>query len=148
MLEQLARAPRQEEYSDQEHSAEKGDWLADCLFAMQTSEFRNYCDFVTENTPFSTQHGVKGEEFADVLVVYDDIEAGWNLYNFTKLLTPQTAGEPTDGQRERGRKLAYVSFSRARENLRILLFTPDPQAAKTELVQSGLLANEQIVIAG
>jgi DNA helicase-2/ATP-dependent DNA helicase PcrA len=100
-----------------------------------------------ENTPYSTQHGVKGEEFADVLVVYDDVEAGWNHYNFTKLLTPQTAGEPTDGQRGRGRKLAYVSFSRARENLRILLFTPNPEAARQELLEQKLLDDDQIVIA-
>lgn len=49
---------------------------------------------------------MKGEEFSDVLIVYDDIEAGWSHYNFTKLLTPGTAGTPTEGQRERGQKLA------------------------------------------
>ncbi len=146
-LEQLAREPRQEEYNDQDYNEEKGDWLADRLFAMRTTEISCYCDFITENTPYSTQHGAKGEQFADVIVVYDDIEAGWNLYNFTKLLTPQTAGNPTDGQRERGRKLAYVSFSRARENLRILLFTPNPTAAKAELIDSGLMTDEQISVA-
>lgn len=147
LSEHLAREPRPEEFNDQEHSEDKGDWLADALFAMPTGELQSYCDFVTENTPYSTQHGVKGEEFADVLVVYDDIEAAWNNYSFTKLLTPQTAGEPTEGQRERGRKLAYVSFSRARNNLRILLFTPDPEAARKELVQRKLLDDGQIQIA-
>ena len=81
-----------------------------------------------------------------MLVVYDDVEAGWHKYNFTKLLTPDTAGQPTDGQRERGRKLAYVSFSRAEVNLRILLFTPDPKNAKEELTRSGLFKEEQISI--
>ncbi|WP_417519703.1 UvrD-helicase domain-containing protein [Minwuia sp.] len=147
MIEQLAREPREQDYNDEEHSAEKGEWLADALFAMGTGELQNYCDFIQENTPYSTQHGAKGEEFADVLVVYDDIEAGWNLYNFTKLLTPQTAGAPTDGQRDRGRKLAYVSFSRAQENLRILLFTPNPEAAKKELIESGLFEEGQIELA-
>lgn len=144
IIEQLARNPRQEEYNDNEHNAEKGEWLADTLFMMPTSELQNYCNFIQKNTPYSTQHGVKGEEFSDVLVVYDDVEAGWNLYNFTKLLTPQTAGEPTDGQRERGRKLAYVSFSRAQENLRILLFTTSPEDAKKELIDNGLLEEAQI----
>lgn len=147
LTEHLAREPRSEEYSEQEHSEDKGDWLADTLLAMRTDELQSYYAFIMQNTPFSTQHGVKGEEFADVLVVYDDIEAGWNLYNFTKLLTPHTAGEPTDGQRERGRKLAYVSFSRARENLRILLFTPSPEDARKELLEQGLFADAQIVIA-
>ncbi len=147
LAEHLAREPRSEEFNDQEHSEDKGDWLADALFAMPTGELQSYCDFIMENTPYSTQHGVKGEQFADVLVVYDDVEAAWNHYNFTKLLTPQTAGEPTDGQRERGRKLAYVSFSRARENLRILLFTPSPEAARRELLEQNLLDDDQIVIA-
>jgi DNA helicase-2/ATP-dependent DNA helicase PcrA len=147
LTEHLARESRSEEFDDQEHSEDKGDWLADALFAMPTGELKSYYDFIMENTPYSTQHGVKGEEFADVLVVYDDVEAGWNHYNFTKLLTPQTAGEPTDGQRGRGRKLAYVSFSRARENLRILLFTPNPEAARQELLEQKLLDDDQIVIA-
>lgn len=56
------------------------------------------------------------------MVVYDDVEAAWNLYNFGKTLTPSTAGEPTDGQRARGQRLAYVSFSRALEDLRVLFF--------------------------
>jgi DNA helicase-2/ATP-dependent DNA helicase PcrA len=145
--EHLAREPRQEEYDDSVHSNEKGDWLADAYFAMSTQELQAYCDFIVENTPYSTQHGVKGEEFADVVVVYDDVEAAWHLYNFTKLLTPQTAGEPTDGQRDRGRKLAYVSFSRARENLRILLFTTNPENARQELLDNGLFEDSQITIA-
>jgi Fic family protein len=70
-----------------------------------------------------------------------------NDYSFTKLLTPQTAGEPTSGQHERGKKLAYVSFSRARENLRIILFTPSPDAARKELLRQQLLEPDQIVIA-
>jgi predicted ATP-dependent endonuclease of OLD family len=64
-----------------------------------------------------------------------------------KPLTPQTAGAPTDGQFDRGRKLAYVCFSRARENLRILLFTPEPAAAREELIERLHLRPEQITIA-
>ena len=52
----------------------------------------------------------------------------------------------TEGQQERGRKLAYVSFSRARKNLRILLFTQDAEKAKAELISKGLVSAEQISI--
>jgi len=147
LSEQLAREPHQENYDSNQHGEMKGEWLADALFEMRTSELQNYCDFISDNTPYSTQHGVKGEEFANVLVVYDDVEAGWNLYSFTKLLTPITSGAPTDGQQERGRRLAYVCFSRARENLRVLLFTLNPDGAKQELVRSGVFKDQQIVIA-
>jgi DNA helicase II / ATP-dependent DNA helicase PcrA len=144
---QLARAPRQEKYDEALHGEDKGDWLADGFFAMQTGELRAYCDFILENTVYSTQHGVKGEEYPNVMVVFDDVEAAWNQYSFTKLLTPTTAGQPTEGQRERGRKLTYVCFSRARENLRILLFTPEPEAARKELIEKLHLRSEQIAIA-
>jgi DNA helicase II / ATP-dependent DNA helicase PcrA len=147
LCEQLAREPRQEEYDELLHGENKGDWLADNFFAMQTKELRAYCDFMLENTVYSTQHGVKGEEYPNVMVVFDDVEAAWNQYSFTKLLTPTTAGQPTEGQRERGRKLTYVCFSRARVNLRILLFTPEPEAAKAELIQRLHLEPQQIAIA-
>ncbi|TIL14959.1 UvrD-helicase domain-containing protein [Stenotrophomonas maltophilia] len=147
LREQLDRSPREEDYDDEVHALEKGDWLADSFFRMPASEIGSYASFMAENTPYSTQHGVKGEEYSKVIVVYDDIEAAWSQYSFSKLLTPQTTGQPTDGQRDRGRRLAYVSFSRALLDLRVLLFTADPHAARDELIAIGLLEDSQIEIA-
>ena len=87
------------------------------------------------------------EEYPNVMVVFDDVEAAWSNYSFTKLLTPRTVSEPTDGQRDRGRKLAYVCFSRARENLRVLFFTPNPVLAQQELIERLHLRPDQITIA-
>jgi DNA helicase II / ATP-dependent DNA helicase PcrA len=147
LAEQLARPPRAEDFDEEAHSEEKGEWLADSFFVMPTKELLAYRDFIEENTPYSTQHGVKGEEYPNVLVVFDDIEANWNQYSFSKLLTPGIAGEPTEGQQERGRKLAYVCFSRAEQHLKILFFTPAPEATKAELIGKGLFNEGQIVIA-
>lgn len=144
--EHLARPPRGEEYDEDTHGSEKGDWLCDEYFGMLTTELEPYCDFILENTAFSTQHGVKGEQYSDVLVVFDDIEAAWNNYSFSKLLTPKTSGDPTEGQLRRSKNLAYVCFSRAEENLRILLYTNNPIAAKGELLQQGLFAESDISI--
>jgi DNA helicase-2/ATP-dependent DNA helicase PcrA len=146
LSEHLVRVPRAVEYDEAIHGLDRGDWLADSLFRMGTIEVSNYASFVTKNTVYSTQHGVKGEQYQKVLVVYDDIEANWNNYSFGKILTPETAGDPSDGQRARGRKLAYVSFSRALEDLRVLFFTSDPESAKQELVAKGLLKSEQIEV--
>jgi DNA helicase-2/ATP-dependent DNA helicase PcrA len=146
LIEHLARDPRNEEYDEDAHGAEKGDWLCDEYFGMGTAELETYSDFVLENTAFSTQHGVKGEEYSDVLVVFDDIEAAWNHYSFSKLLTPRTSGEPTEGQSLRSEKLAYVCFSRAEENLRILLYTNNPVTAREELLQQGLFSEADVCI--
>ena len=143
----LGRKPRSETYDEAIHSAEKGDWLADTFFAMDMSEIPSYASFIGNNTAYSTQHGVKGEQYPKVFVVYDDIEAGWNNYSFGKVLTPATTGQPTEKQYARTRKLAYVSFSRTLEDLRVLLFTSKPEDAREELIARGLLRPEQIEIA-
>lgn len=148
LSEHLDRVPRKEDYDPELHSNDKGDWLADEFLKMTTKEIEPFVEFVSENTPLSTQHGVKGEEYKNVLVVFDDVEAAWHNYSFTKMLTPITSGDPTEGQYDRSSKLAYVCFSRAEENLRILLFTPDPESAKTELISNGLFEENQISIAG
>ncbi|MEI7369995.1 UvrD-helicase domain-containing protein [Pectobacterium sp. 1950-15] len=146
LSEHLNRAPRAELFDQELHNLDKGDWLADSLFRMTPETVSRYADFLNNNTAYSTQHGVKGEEYPKVLVVYDDVEAAWNQYSFSKTLTPLTAGEPSERQRSVTQKLAYVSFSRAEEDLRIVLFTADPEGARDELIESKLLAPDQIRI--
>lgn len=81
-------------------------------------------EFIDEKTPFSTQHGVKGAEFENVLVV---LGRGWNLYNFGWFL--ECAGEATIPANktkayERNRNLFYVACSRPKRRL-ALLFTQE-----------------------
>lgn len=148
LREHLEREPRAEVYDEAIHVREKGDWLADAFFALKPEPLMPYAKFIQENSAFSTQHGVKGEEYKRVLVLYDDIEARWSQYNFNKMLTPRTCGQPTEGQLEKSRKLAYVSFSRAEDELGIILFTPDTEAAKQELIERFGLRDEQVTIDG
>jgi DNA helicase-2/ATP-dependent DNA helicase PcrA len=147
LSEHLDRAPRDEAFDEDLHSLDKGDWLADSLIQMPPGPVAHYAEYIANNTAYSTQHGVKGEEYEKVMVVYDDVEAAWNNYSFNKVLTPLTAGEPTDRQLSITQKLAYVSFSRAKEDLRVLMFTANPEDARTELINSKLLMPDQIRIA-
>ena len=142
----LDRKPRTEDFDKLLHAEEKSDWLTDEFLSMSTEELLAYYSFVSNHTPFSTQHGSKGEEYEDVLVVFDDVEASWNKYSFTKLFTPIVAGAGTEGQLHRSRKLAYVCFSRARLNLRIFLYCRNTEAAQAELIDSGLFVGEQVQI--
>ena len=141
---ELDRGPRNEEFGSEEHEQDKGDWLADAFFSMPTSELGPYGAFVSEHTPLSTQHGVKGEEYRNVVVMFDDVEAAWSSYNFAKMLAPRTCGAPTDGQQTRSQKLAYVCFSRAKENLRILLFARNVEEVRQELIERRLFEERQI----
>ena len=74
-----------------------------------------------EQTPFSTNHGVKGAEFENVLVV---IGRGWNQYNFVKFLEVAAQSVPDDEREtyERNRNLFYVACSRPKKRL-ALFFT-------------------------
>jgi len=147
LSEALQREPRSEVYDDIEYGLEKGDWLMDELLIYKTNELAAYRKFILDLTPYSTQHGVKGDEFEKVLVVFDDTEANWNIYSYRRLLTPTTEGtEPTEGQKQKSLNLAYVCFSRARQDLRIILFTENPTAAKNELIEKKLFTKEQITI--
>ncbi|WP_170755631.1 UvrD-helicase domain-containing protein [Ruegeria lacuscaerulensis] len=142
---QMDRKSREEfDRENEDHQREKGDWLADQFFTLETEELERYFKFLDESSPFSTQHGAKGEEYENVLVMIDDIEANWNTYSFSKFLTPKVAGDPTDRQRELTEKLAYVCFSRAEVNLRVLFFSKDAKAAGAELIDAGLFEVEQV----
>lgn len=142
---QMNRDPRSPYDADnEEHQKEKGDWLADEFFKFSVDEVEPYISFLDENSPFSIQHGAKGEEYENVLVMIDDVEAAWNVYSFSKVLTPGVAGEPTPRQKELTEKLAYVCFSRAEVNLRILFFSSDAKAAGSELIDRGFFTEEQV----
>ncbi|HDR1080059.1 TPA: ATP-dependent helicase, partial [Pasteurella multocida] len=83
-----------------------------------------------ENSPFQTQHGVKGAEFENVLIV---IGRGWNQYNFGEMLKWVGTGIPNGKEEnfERNRNLFYVSCSRAKKRLAIL-FTQELEETAIE----------------
>ena len=74
--------------------------------------------YLNNETPFSTNHGVKGEEYDDVLVVLDD--RLWNQYKFESVLADDTSKT----QFQRSLNLLYVSCSRAKRNLVVLALSP------------------------
>ena len=145
--EHLQREPRSEVYDDIEHGLEKGDWLIDELLTYNTDELAAYRKFILDLTPYSTQHGVKGDEFEKVLVVFDDTEANWNNYSYRRWFAPTAEGkEPTEGQKKKCHNLAYVCFSRAMQDLRIILFTENTRGVKQELIDKKWFKDEQITI--
>lgn len=77
--------------------------------------------YLTGHSPFETQHGVKGAEFENVLVV---VGRGWNLYNFNEMLELARDVEhiPLAKKQafERNRNLFYVACSRPKRRLAIL----------------------------
>lgn len=89
------------------------------LKLVKYSEVIELAKYIDDKTPFSTNHGVKGAEFENVLVVCG---RGWNKYNWSQFLGWVNEGIPVDKNEafERNRNLFYVSCSRPKKRLAVL----------------------------
>lgn len=90
------------------------------LRAVSYREIIELVRFIDSDTPFATQHSVKGAEFENVLVV---LGGGWNQYNWPQLLELlQTKAITTKNTKgfHRARNLFYVSISRPKKRLAVL----------------------------
>lgn len=87
---------------------------------IKISEFKKAVDFISPESQFSTDHGVKGEEYDSVLFV---IGKGWNLYQFEQWLPKanEQLNEQDTKSFERNRNLFYVCCSRPKRNLIFLI---------------------------
>lgn len=94
--------------------------IARKLRSIPFKEIKNAFSFKENNTPFSTNHSVKGLEFPNVLVI---LSKGWNNYNWDKFLK-MAAGKISIEEKfyNRNRNLFYVVCSRPQTNL-ALFFT-------------------------
>lgn len=105
-------------------------------------EFKKAVAFISPESNFSTDHGVKGEEYESVLFV---IGRGWNLYQFDKWL-PRSNEQLDDHDTksfERNRNLFYVCCSRAKRNLIFLITIPFESVFKTYL--ENLVGKENVI---
>lgn len=101
-------------------SSEKGSvrYLKDCEY----SEVRALWRYRDEMTPFSTQHGTKGTEYKNIIAILDN--GGWSMYNFESALTGNN-NKKSNSIYNRSLNILYVSLSRAKENLAVLMVEPN-----------------------
>lgn len=78
-----------------------------------------YYKYYNNFSPYSTQHGIKGAEFDNVLVVMDN--GRWNQYNFQYYFEKAKGKDSIIARTE---KIFYVCCSRAKENL--IVYYPNP----------------------
>lgn len=92
------------------------------LHAVSYREIVALCEYLDGHSPFETKHGVKGDQFESVLVVFG---RGWNEYDFN-LYLKMAGNSGLIGARmedyERYRNLFYVAVSRPKKRL-ALVFT-------------------------
>jgi DNA helicase II / ATP-dependent DNA helicase PcrA len=99
---------------------EKKEYIYNQVKDVKFAEFQKLYEYLEGKTPFSTQHKTKGTEFNNVLVILDN--GGWNNYNFENLFLETGRGSVL----ERTQKIFYVCCTRAKENLAVFYFDPNP----------------------
>lgn len=77
-------------------------------------------EFIRPDAVYSTQHGVKGEEYDTVIFV---VGRGWNNYKFDEWMPKDDRSLSQEEKKsyERNRNLFYVCLSRARKHLVLLV---------------------------
>lgn len=121
-----------------------GDATIKELLELEYNQFLSAISFLYPDAEFSTEHGVKGEEYDNVVFV---ISKGWNWYQFETytpmIIEPADIPEGKEAAFERNRNLFYVCCSRARKRLFIFVTVPVDAAFRSFL--SKLVGEKNIV---
>lgn len=115
-------------------------------------QIKMYDDYVNDRTSYTTHQGVKGLEFPRVMVLIDDNEAKGYTFSYDKLFEVVPLS-PTDiKNRELGKentidrtsRLFYVTCTRAKESLAIVMYTSDPEKAKETAINNDWFTENEI----
>ena len=114
---------------------------------------RGYDDYVNQRTRFDTHQGVKGLEFDRVMVIIDDSEAKGFLFSYDKLFGVKEltetdirhieAGE--ESSVDRTQRLFYVTCTRAKESLAIVMYTNDSEKVENQAINKGWFSEQEII---
>ena len=137
---------------DDEQGAETRS--VNAFLACGADELWGYKTYIEHQSPFATQQGIKGAEFARVLVVLDDEEGAYNLFSYEKYFGIKALSKSdndnivagSDSVIDRTRRLFYVCCSRAAQDLAVILFVPDVTAARTALESKAFFRAEDIYL--
>jgi len=124
----------------------------DAFLSCPASQFLGYFNYVSDNSPFSTQQGIKGAEFERVLVVLDDDEGTHVQFSYDKYLGIRQLSERDEANKREGkettvdrtRRLFYVCCTRAMKDLIVVLFAADIAVAQRQIASLRLFPNDGI----
>lgn len=145
-----APIPRKE--SETDDARRRRGWCA--LFKAPWAELERYRRYLTGNSELATHQVVKGSEFTHVMVVMDDDQSGGNQISYDKLFGATELGERDlenvqagkETTIDRSLRLLYVTCSRARESLALVLWAENPtEALKFARHESGWFAEGEVL---
>lgn len=136
-----------EENADEELKA----WVS--IMDLPISMIRRYDDYVNQRTRFDTHQGVKGLEFERVMVIIDDNEARGFLFSYDKLFGVKELShadkknivENKETSIERTQRLFYVTCTRAKKSLAVVMYTDEPAKVKAQAIGKLWFEENEIV---
>ncbi len=119
------------------------------------SQISIYKDYVTDRSPYGTHQGVKGLEFPRVMVIADDTSMRFKgAASYEKLLGAKPPSDTdrknaADGKEtslDRTRRLLYVTCTRAKDSLALVVYTDNPTLIAKELSARDWFTSDEIIM--
>ena len=115
---------------------------------------RSYDDYVNHRSQFDTHQGVKGLEFDRVMVIIDDSEIKGFLFSYDKLFGVKDLSNVDLKNKENGKetsiertqRLFYVTCTRAKNSLAVVMYTNNTERVKTETIRKGWFEENEIIV--
>jgi DNA helicase-2/ATP-dependent DNA helicase PcrA len=144
--------PEGEDAAPDKEEAEKEVGAMEAFLACPAVQLWGYRRYQADESPFSTQQGIKGAEFPRVLVVLDDEEGTHTQFSYDKYLgiKPLSDRDLKNIQEDkptvvdRTRRLFYVCCTRALTDLVVVLFSNEPELAEQRVRQANIFPASSI----
>lgn len=115
----IAQYLERTDFENEEHKARRDNFIH-ALKSIPFSELLKFSEYLDKTSPFSTEHGTKGAEYDNVILIIDD--STWKQqYRVSTLFG---SDDHIDARIERTLRLFYVAISRARNNLVVVYKNP------------------------
>lgn len=123
--------------------------VRECLRA-PFEQVRAYHAYISQSAGFDTHHGVKGRQFDRVLVVINDAEARGFQYKYNALFNENatssrsSSGGSGESSRDRLRRLFYVTCSRTKQSLAVVVYSDDSDAVRKHAISKAWFTEDEI----
>ena len=118
------------------------------------SEIPIYKAYVNNSSQFGTHQGVKGLEFPRIMIIIDDANMRFKgAVSYEKLLGAKSPSKTdTDNQSagketsyDRTRRLLYVTCTRAKDSLALVIYSDNPDAIEKTFLGKGWFTKDEII---
>lgn len=138
--------PADEDAEPNEEEAGKEVSAMEAFLTCPAAQLWGYRRYIEDESPFSTQQGIKGTEFPRVLVVLDDEEGTHTQFSYDKYLRIKPPSdrdlkniqESKETVVDRTRRLFYVCCTRALTDLVVVLFSSEPELAEQRVLEANI----------